>query len=94
MAARRALEWIGMLKAWLDFRYEISDLLVWLDLALLGTYLATSLESNHRTEHDYQYLRSFIIEPTSFSPQKLSTDLDIGLICGTGSCYTKENLQW
>ena len=54
-------------------------------------YLATSLESNHRTEHDYQYLRSFITEPTSFSPQKLSTDLDldIGLICGSGSCYTK-----
>jgi len=27
IAARRALEWIGMSKAWLDFRYEISDLL-------------------------------------------------------------------
>jgi len=26
MAARRALEWIKTLKAWLVFRYEISDL--------------------------------------------------------------------
>jgi len=26
MAARRALEWIGALEAWLIFRYEISDL--------------------------------------------------------------------
>ena len=26
MAARRALEWIGTSKAWLAFRYEISDL--------------------------------------------------------------------
>ena len=26
MAARRALEWIGTSKAWLVFRYEISDL--------------------------------------------------------------------
>jgi len=28
MAARRALEWIGMLKARLVFRYETSDLLI------------------------------------------------------------------
>ena len=26
IAAKRALEWIGTLKAWLVFRYEISDL--------------------------------------------------------------------
>jgi len=28
MATRRALEWIGMLKAWLFFGYEISELFV------------------------------------------------------------------
>jgi len=33
MVARKALEWMGMSKAWLVFRYEISDLFLVTDKA-------------------------------------------------------------
>ena len=38
MAARRALDWIGMLKARLVLRYEISDLFLSLPEANFGAY--------------------------------------------------------
>jgi len=48
MAARRALEWIGTLKARLVFRYEISDLFLnKFDSLFVGEVIGESLSHNH-----------------------------------------------